>query len=466
MIDLTMYYPSLAKENVGTEMLYSPLALAYLARHTPAHYNISLVDEYVGEDMDPSTIKADLVAVSSLSSGISRAYEIGKQLKKRGITTVIGGAHASALPKEALQYFDSVIIGEGEGPWRQFLQDYEKGEIKETYFGPMNVPLDDLGTPRRDLIHPNYHYPSVMTSRGCPYACSFCYLTVYKHRKFRTVPHDTVLEDLDTVRGHFAIIITDENFIGYSEEDFEDRKILLEKMIRKNYGFFWGCQASINIAEQPELMNLMYRAGCRAVFVGFESTDPESLKAIRKKHNIGVDYKAAIKKIHKQKIAVIASCILGMDNQRNDYHKTLIKDLRHIKADFVRVFYMTAWPGTPLYKQLEKEDRVTSNWDELRKDIPTTKFKHYTHEEAIKARKAVMDSFFNFWNILKVVLRWVFIDRSLVGVFIKMSVRNIFSEKIRNKRANKALNEKQDVAGENGKGPIPLKGEVQVTRVR
>lgn len=445
-----MCYPSHVKENVGTEMLYSPLALSYLARHTPEHYDISLYDEYVGEDLDPDTINADIVAVSSLSSGITRAFEIGDRLRKRGIKTVIGGAHVTSLPEEALEHFDTVILGEGETPWKQFLADYENGGTKDKYFGAMNVCLENIGTPRRDLIHENYHYPSVMTSRGCPYACSFCYLTVYKNRKYRTIPHETVLEDFDLVKDNALVIVTDENFIGYSEKDIYDRKSLMNKMIQRKYGFVWGCQASINIAEQPELMKLMYKAGCRGVFVGFESTDPESLKSISKNHNIGIDYKKAIRKIHDQKIAVIASCILGMDNQNNGYHKHLIRELKNIKADFVRVFYMTAWPGTQLHKQLEAEGRTTTDWDSLRKDIPTTQFKHYTHDEALAARKEIMDSFFKWPNLIKVLSRWVFKDISLIGVFVKMSFRNKRSERIRNNRAKSTLQKNMDFVKSNG----------------
>jgi radical SAM superfamily enzyme YgiQ (UPF0313 family) len=209
-----------------------------------------------------------------------------------------------------------VIIGEGEQPWRDFLHDFENYQIKRTYFGRMDVSLDNLGIPDRQMDHPNYQFHSVNTSRGCPFNCSFCYLTVYKDRKYRTIPHETILEDLDNLRNEKMIVITDENFIGYSKGDYEDRKELLKKMIEKKYQFHWGCQASLNIAENPELMDLMYQSGCRAVFIGFESTDEDDLKEIRKNHNSRVDYQEIIKKIHKHKIAVIASCILGLDNQK------------------------------------------------------------------------------------------------------------------------------------------------------
>jgi len=437
---LVFLYPSLEKENQGTEFLYGPLALAYLARHTPKHYEISLYDEYVGEDIDPDTVEADLVAVSALTPGITRAYEIADRLRDRGITTVIGGAHATALPDEALEHFDSVIMGEGEIPWRQFLKDFENVTIKKTYFGSMNVPLDSLGTPCREIIHQNYNYSPINTSRGCPYSCSFCYLTVYKHRKYRTIPHDTVLEDMEFLRNEFAVIITDENFIGYSQENYEDRKLLLKKMMARKFKFYWGCQTTVNLANEPELMSLMYQAGCRAVFIGFESTNPVDLEGIRKKHNIGIDYKKAVERIHSHKIAVIASCILGMDTHHSGYHKQLIKDLKAIKADFVRTFLMTAWPGTALFKQLKAEGRACTNWNQVRKDIPSIEFKHYTHREIIAARTEIMNSFFNLPNITKVIFRWMFKERSLILMFLKMSFRNRISEKIRSSRAIRYVN--------------------------
>jgi len=434
MIKLAMVYPSRIKENVSAELLYSPLTHGYLARHTPDHYRMTLYDEYVGADIDPDTVDADLVAVSAITPGIRRAYEIGDRLRKRGIKAIIGGAHVTALPEEALRHYDTVCIGEGEGPWRQFLKDFESGKTKNTYHGPCNVPLDDLGTPRRDMCHPNYQYPSVMTSRGCPYSCSFCYLTVFKDRKYRTIPHEAILEDLDSIKNNFAVIVTDENFIGYSEKDFEDRKSLLEKMIRKNYRFKWGCQSTTTLATQPELMELMHRSGCRAVFIGFESVEEEGLKQIRKNHNLGLDYREIVAQLHDHNLAVIASTILGLDSHTKNYPRQLIKEMKKARVDFPRVFFATAWPGTPFFESLEKEGRVSRNWDEVRKDVPSIKFKHFTREEAIAARKEVVDAFFNVFSILRVISRWIFKERALIFMYLKMSLRNRISERLIRRR--------------------------------
>jgi radical SAM superfamily enzyme YgiQ (UPF0313 family) len=435
MYTILFYYPASYKENKATEFLYSPLSLAYLSAHTPEQYTKILCDEYVGEDLDPYTVEADIVAMSPLTSGINRAYDMADILRERDIVCVVGGAHASALPQEASAHFDAVVTGEGEGPWKQFLHDFEKGQIQPSYTGRMDVPLDTIGIPDRNMVHKNYHYPSVNTSRGCPYNCSFCYLTVYKHRKYRTFPHETVLQDLEQLRGEWLVVFTDENFIGYKKRDHDDRKALLRKMIKRDFGFYWGCQASLNIADDPELMDLMYRAGCRGVFIGFESTNPADLKEIHKKHNEDVDYREIVQKIHSHKLAVVASCILGLDNQDSDYHKQLIADLKHMKVDFVRVFLMTSWPGTPLHKNLKKAGRLIEDWDRTRKDIPNIHYKNYSHAEIVDARKAVMDSFFNFTNVFRIVRRWLLIDRSLIMLFLKMAFRNRISEKIRVRRA-------------------------------
>ncbi len=422
MNKVAMVYPSRENVNMGEIMLYNPLALGYLARHTPENYKLTLYDEYGGDVFDPDTVDADLVAVAAITPEITRAYHLGDRLRKRGIRTIIGGAHVTALPEEALRHYDSVCIGEGEEPWKKFIRDFEKGKTKETYFGPMDVPLDNLGTPRRDMCHPNYQFPSVLTSRGCPYSCSFCYLTVFKQRKYRTIPHETIIEDFDTVQDTYAVILVDENFIGYSDEDRVNRKILLEKMIKKNYRFVWGCQTTTTIAQDQELMQLMYRAGCRAVFVGFESIDEESLKLVRKNHNVGLNYREIVAKLHDNNIAVIASTILGLDTHGKDYPKKLIKALRESKADFPRVFFCTAWPGTPFFDDMEKEGRTSHNWDEVRKDVPSIEFKHFTKEEAIAAKKEIINAFFNVPNILRMVLRWMFKDRSLMKLYLNMVV--------------------------------------------
>jgi radical SAM superfamily enzyme YgiQ (UPF0313 family) len=179
----------------------------------------------------------------------------------------------------------------------------------------------------------------------------------------------------------------------------------------------------------------MYRAGCRVVFIGYETNDAASLQSLNKNQNLDIDFKEVVRNIHRKKIAVIASTILGLDNQTKGYHKKLIRELKRIKVDLVRVFYITAWPGTPFYRQMKKENRIHNEWDTLRKDIPTLKYKHYTKTEIISARNEVIKAFYNQVHGFKIIFRWFLRDRNLVKTFLHIRKRNVASENIRNQRA-------------------------------
>ncbi len=421
MINLVMCHASNISERVGKKGIMSPLSLAYIAGHTPKHYSIKVFDEYVDNKFSPENIKADLVAISAITPGISRAYEIGDILRKRGIICVIGGVHASILPEEALSHFDAVITGEGEQPWQEFLHDFERGILKQIYTGRLDTPLDNIGVPRRDCINPNYVFQSLLTSRGCPHSCSFCYLSAFKDRKYRTLPHDIVLEDMESIKQKLFTIV-DENFTGYSNQHFEDRKVLLEKIIKKNLHKFWGCQTTVNISTKPELMSLMYKAGCRVVFLGFESEEQDGLIDIRKKHNLSIDNKEAIRTLHKNGFAVIASYVFGLDSHGKDYYKKLIQGIKNSKPDFLRLTYLTAWPGTPLYNNLKDTDRIERDWDTMYVDKPSITFKNFSHGEVREARKMVLNSFYNTINITRIAIRCILrTNTQLVRLLFYMS---------------------------------------------
>ena len=299
----------------------------------------------------------------------------------------------------------------------EFLNDFEKGDFKKTYFGPMDISLSTLKTPRREFINPNYHLSAINTSRGCPHNCSFCYLSIFKNRKYRTIPHEYILEDLDSINTRNILSITDENFMGFSTRDIEDRKILLEKIIRKKYKFVWGCQTSVRVGDEPELLSLMYKAGCRVIFAGFETTSQESLKEVNKNQNLNFDYKKIVINIHNHKIAVIASYVIGLDSHHKNYQETLIKEIKETKPDFIKLTFMTAWPGTPLFNKLEKEGRIERNWDNINFEIPFIQFKNFTIDEIIATRNKVFDSFYNTKNITIIVLRNLFKAPILLIVF-------------------------------------------------
>ena len=434
---IAFVYPSLTNELYESALLYSPLALAYMGAYTPDDWKKDMYDEYVDNWIDPSELKADLVAMSAFTPNMRRAYYLADKFRERGIKTVCGGAHVSALPDEALEHFDSVVIGEGEPVWPQLIQDFEQGKLKPVYDGGVSVPIHDIKLPDRDLVHPAYHYPSFITSKGCPFACDYCYLSIFEKKKYRVLPVDAIIEDMDraAARGiDFASVVVDENVSGYSKSDYENRIELFERMIKKKYKFVWGAQSTVDIYKKPELLKLMHKAGCRTLFLGLEATNNKNLgEEVNKGFAGRIDYNKAVKTIHKAGISVIGSFIIGLDNQDMDYAKQLPKALKKMNIEYPRMFFLTAWPGTPLYRKLEQNDRIIPGWDHVRKDIPNIKYNNFSHEEIRKAKKIFFDNYFTKPYILKIVLRWLFREPGMVKFFIKILTQNFGEEgKIKN----------------------------------
>lgn len=429
---LALIYPSQYNERYYSELLYGPLALAYVAAYTPAHWHTQMYDEYIDEYVDPRSINADLVAMSALTPNIVRAYYLADKLRERGIKVVCGGAHVSALPDEALQHFDAVVRGEAEPVWPQLIADFENGNLQPVYDGGMSCPVDDIRLPRRDLIHPDYQFPTILTSKGCPFSCDYCFLSIFPRNKYRVLPVDAIIEDMERVakQTNFLAIVVDENISGYSSSDYENRVDLFERMIRKKIKFIWGAQSTVDIYKKPELLELMYRAGCRGLFLGLEAPDNERLgEQVNKNFATRIDYKTAIKEIHRHRIAVIGSFILGMDNQDRHYARNLPKLMKRLKVDYPRVFFLTAWPGTPLYQRLNEENRIIDGWNHIRKDIPSLKYLNFHEEEILEAERYIYKNIFTLPFILRIIFRWIFKQPAMVKFFLKVLRYHLGSRK-------------------------------------
>ena len=149
-----------------------PLNLAMIARYTPDHYEVEIVDEGV-EDLDYDT-KADLVGITCMTPLAPRAYELATHFRKRGVPVVMGGIHASYMPDEALRYVDTVVVGEAETTWPQLLEDFAQGRMQKMYKVCEQPEIENLQPPRRDLLRGKYFVETVQTGRGCPINCNFC----------------------------------------------------------------------------------------------------------------------------------------------------------------------------------------------------------------------------------------------------------------------------------------------------
>lgn len=354
-----------------------PLSLAYVAAVTPSNWDVKIADE----NFEPFQFEdADLVGITAFTSSINRAYEIATLYRERKIKVIMGGIHASMLPNEALRYADTVVVGEVEGIWERVIDDFENNKLARKYSGTrIDFSVFNI-LPRSDLLHPNYFWQSIQTSRGCPFNCNFCSVTKYLGKAYRQRKATDVLEELAAIKGDYVFFL-DDNLIGYSPESHNRALELFKGMIHKGLSKKWWMQTSINAADDEQLIELAAQAGCMYVFIGFETINDAILKGMKKEVNlkIGVEnYKKVVDTFHKYGIAVLGAFIIGNDNESPAYYKELADFLVHSGIDIFQISILTPIPGTDLMQQLQKEDRLI--YQDFPRDWDKYRFSHVVHQ--------------------------------------------------------------------------------------
>lgn len=343
---------------------FPPLGLGIVAALTPDEWDIEIVDE----NFEQFTYKkADLVGLTAFTASVTRAYEIAGIYKKKGIPTVLGGIHASMRPAEALQYVDAVVIGEAESVWGTVIADVEAGALKRMYKGEQQ-PLTKMPVPRRDLFHPGYVFGSVQTARGCPMDCEFCSVTAFNGQKYRQRPVEDVLAELETIPQK-RIFFVDDNLIGYGTKSAERAIALTNSMIERTIAKEWFCQASMNFADNKEVLAYAGQSGCKMVFLGVEAEDIGALQDVNKQLNISVqNYEELFRRINQYSIAVLGAFIYGMDSDTPESIRRRTDYIVTSGVDVMQTTFLTPLPGTRLFDRLQKEDRLLytdfpADWD-------------------------------------------------------------------------------------------------------
>ncbi len=355
---------------------FQPLSLAYIAAVTPSRWEIKIIDENIDEF---TFEEADLIGITAFTSNINRAYEIARMYREKKIKVIMGGIHTSMLPDETLQYADAVVTGEGEGIWEQVIEDFENNRLLPTYNG-LRIDLSRTKiTPRHDLLHPNYFWNSVQTSRGCPFNCNFCSVSRYLGREYRQRKAEDVLNEMEQIKGRYITFI-DDNLIGYSPASRNRAVELFEGMISRGLRKKWWMQTSMNAADDEHLLNLAAQAGCMYVFIGFETINKKTLQEMQKGINlkIGVDnYKRVVDRFHKYGIGVLGSFVIGNDYESPEYYNELANFLVTSGIDIVQINILTPLPGTDLMEQMQKEGRLI--YRDLPKDWYKYRFSYVVH---------------------------------------------------------------------------------------
>jgi len=360
-----------------------PMGLGVLASRTPRKYQVTILDEMVDElDLNAD---ADLVAVTATTVQAPRAYQIIEAFKRRGIPTVMGGIHGSVRTEEAAGYADSVVVGEADEIWPEVLQDFENGGMKKRYKASTFPKLTALPRLRRELFSSKYFIDSVQTSRGCPCNCNFCSVTEFNGRKYRFRPVEEVVEEIRSLRDN-RFFISDDSIVGLGKECTDHARRLFAAM--KGLNKTWGSQVCITIAEHDDLLRAAAEAGVNTFYVGFESVDSTSLKSMSKGVNLrpGIrNFKEAIRRMHGYGIGIIGGFILGSDGDTKDIFNKTIDFIHDTEIDGCQFTIMTPFPGTRLYEQIRKEDRL------LYTDYPRDWAKYNAYEAVIKPKNMTID---------------------------------------------------------------------------
>ncbi len=339
----------------------APLTLTTLAALTPVHSDdeIRLIDGSV--DAIPDDAPADLVGISLITGCARAGYAIADRFRSRGIPVVLGGVHVTLLPGEARPHADSLVIGRAERSWPRLVEDVRRGRLQSEYVEEPIADgwLRDVPVAARHLQRRSgYVIPdTVQATRGCRHRCDFCTVNAVWPSYLRR-PVADVLADIRSVPGR-NVVFNDVSLV----DDVEYAKELFTAMIplRKR----WGGLVTVDVARDPELLDLMARSGCIYLLLGFESEHDGVLTQIRKGFNRSIRYDRVAAELHERNISIQGCFVFGFDHDDASVFDRTVQRVVDLKIDIPRYSLYTPYPGTDLFRRMQAEGRILSyNWDD------------------------------------------------------------------------------------------------------
>lgn len=318
-----------------------------------AGHSVEVINENVAPQIPSPDV--DLVGISTTVDVLPRAAEIARGYRRLGIPVVGGGIGVSTDPDYAKPLFDALCIGPAEGHWPRLLKDVEHGRLEAIYQTASDFPGEDLRAPSfRSADTSAFLYSNVIaTSRGCPFACDFCYNSAvagigrYCHRTLASV-----VEEIQSKRTRHIMFI-DDNFIG--DLTFASELIAAMTPLRLK----WSAAVSANILDHPDLLDRMRDSGCRSLFIGFESLNAASVAGVHKGQNNVSRYEALVEALHTRGIMVNASFVFGLDDDDPSVFRTTADWIIRNRIETMTAHILTPYPGTAFHKRLAAEGRIT-----------------------------------------------------------------------------------------------------------
>jgi radical SAM superfamily enzyme YgiQ (UPF0313 family) len=338
--------------------------LPLLAALTPEEHRVTLVDENV-QPLDFDQIaQADLVGITGMSVQRFRMREILRELKSRGVFTVVGGPWVSVDESYFDGLADVIFVGEADETWPQFLDDWRHGAPARRYEQTDRTDMTRVPCPRYDLLRAHdYMFGSLQFSRGCPFQCEFCDIIVTFGRRPRLKTSPQILAEVDGLRraGLDLAFIVDDNLIGNKHAIKPLLRDLAAWQREQGYPMTFFTEASLDLSEDDELMNLMVEANIQCVFIGIESPSEEALRETKKLQNVrarGGTMLEKLRHIQRQGLEVWCGMIVGFDHDDAEIFDAQLRFLREARIVHAMVGMLSAIPKTPLHARLASEGRL------------------------------------------------------------------------------------------------------------
>jgi len=346
---------------VSKKAAFPPLGLLTIAAMLPKEWMTRLVDTNVTLLSDADLEWADLVLVSAMLVQVPSAQDIVRRAKRAGKIVIAGGPAFNAQ-RERFPEVDHFVLGEAETVLPGFLKDFELGAAKAVYESTERPELDSTPFPVWELLNiKDYVSMSVQYSRGCPFDCEFCDIVVMNGRRPRVKSPEQMLQELQglyDIGWRDSVFIVDDNFIGNIVHVKKFLPKLVDWQKQRNYPFKLMTEASVNLAQDSELMQMMSDANFHKVFIGIETPSVESLKECGKKQNVVADFGFAVREIHRHGMQVMGGFIVGFDSDTPTIFEQQIRFIQDIGVVTAMVGVLNALPHTRLWRRLKSEGRL------------------------------------------------------------------------------------------------------------
>jgi radical SAM superfamily enzyme YgiQ (UPF0313 family) len=362
---------------------FPKLSLPVIAAYTPQNWDVVLVDEAV-QDVDFDQ-PCDLVGLSVMTCYAPRAYEIATEFRRRGKPVVMGGVHPTYCPDEALRYVDAIVCGEAEEVWPRLLADLDAGAMKRMYKMEQFPALDHYLSPRVELLSPDAYMTRQcsFTTRGCHFDCEFCSVSPFNGKTTRRRPVPEVIHELTRVKQwirselvermrkgslsqalmtalRIRLGIEDGTIFAFVDDLHNSNRAYCRELWEalKPLKIKWGCQSTLFLGDDDEMVKLAAESGCVSVFVGMESLDEDCLEETNKPFNRVQKFEDEIKMFHDHGIMVNPGIVFGFDNDDEAVFERAVEFLVRNQVELAYFNVLTPLPGTALYERYNSTGRI------------------------------------------------------------------------------------------------------------